>query len=163
MKKFTFKELISLVESGVKPVIIVTKKFADGTDLIYSEGMKTRVVAATNDYDGCIALTFDCTEFDEFNRTVAKKEWYDVNTKKHTATYFEYYERKPGSTVPMVESWYFAVSDIDSGASEEEFGHFEVEEGLNNSVFFLYRKDVELGCKMTYVQWLEDKVMATLL
>jgi len=123
----------------------------------------TRVVASTNDDDGCIALTFDCSGFDAFNRTVAKREWYNPNTKQHDATYFEYYERKPRDIVPLVESWYFAISDIEDGSAEKEFGHFEVEDTKNDSVFYLYQKDVELGCKMTYVQWLEDKVMATLL
>lgn len=163
MKKLTFKEVISLINAGIHPVITVTKKFADGTDLIYSEGMKTRVVGVTKDNDGGIELIFNSTEFDSFNRTIAKKEWYNPTTKKHDATYFEYYERKPGATVPFVESWFFCEYDIESGETEKEFGHFEVEEGLNNSVFFLYQKDVACGCKMSYVQWLEDKVMATLL
>lgn len=162
MKKLTFKELISLINAGAHPVIAVTKKFADGADTIYSEGMKTRVVGATKDNDGFIAFIFNSTEFDSFNRTIAKREWYNITTKKHDATYFEYYERR-GLEVPLTESWYFYISDIEDGSAEKEFGHFEVEDTKNDSVFFLYQKDVAVGCKMSYVQWLEDKVMATLL
>lgn len=162
MKKLTFKELISLVKSGIKPVITVTKKMCDNIDFIYNEGMRVRITNVKEDYGDCVELTFDGTEFDAYNRTIANKEWYDEKTESHTATYFEYYKNR-GFKVPLVESWSFSILDIEDGSTEKEFGHFEVEEGLNNSVFFLYQKDVAVGCKMSYVQWLEDKVMATLL
>lgn len=163
MKKLTFKELISLVKSNVKPVIIITKKFAENTDLIYSEGMRARVLGAAKDNNGRIELIFGSAEFDAFNRTIAKREWYNTTTEKYDATYFEYYERIPGSTVPLIDTWFFGEDDIESGETEKEFGHFEVEEELNTALFFLHQKDVASGCKMSYVQWLEDKVMATLL
>ena len=149
MKTVSLKELVSLVQSGVKPVLVVDKPFYDQVELIYGVGMKTRVVGASFK-DECYELTFDGTEFDEFNRSIAQPDWYNPETHKHDLKYFEHAEG-----YRLIDVWYFCEDD--------DLKEFHIEDGLSEPLYFLYQKDVQVGCKLTYVQWLEDKVMATLL
>ena len=88
MKTVTLAEIVALVRSGKHPVLTVNKAFYDTAELIYNEGMKTRIVAVSEDEDS-VQLTFDGTEFDEYNRSVAQPVWYNQQTRQYDLKYYE--------------------------------------------------------------------------
>lgn len=135
------KELAALIKDGVHPVVTFRPSV-----LVYENymepGMRGRLVSISNERDDMFRLLIDFTEFDEFNQQFESRNYYDKNG------------------VPCLtarESGYYKGSGHIYVDNDSEVDFFEIEESERLKLHVEFQAGQS---DKTYLQWLEDMVLA---
>ena len=136
------KELAQMVKDGIRPVVTFKAPILDKEGYLET-GMRGRLVAVSNEHDDMFKLHVDLSEFDDFNRQFESANYYDKDgVPRLTAREAGFYK------VPKDELYVGNDEDVD---------FCEVEEPGRLGLYETYRK---VSANTTYVQWLEDRVLA---
>lgn len=133
-------ELTKLVNSGFYPTVEFTDEASEFTCL--DEGMKAKLVKITFEEDNCWNCYFDQTDFEKYNETFMKPNYYDLNNN-------------PTLTAKENGCWRLKESFYVSNEYEEFFKIIE-----DNEIFNMFLQDG--GCKKNYIEWLEEKVRSSI-
>lgn len=137
----TGKELAQLVSDGIRPVVTFTAPILDKEGYLEA-GMRGRLVAVSNEHDDMFKLHVDLSEFDDFNRQFESANYYDKDGVPRLTA------RESG--------FYKAPKDEIYVDNNEDVDFCVVEEPNRLALYELYRK---AGDNLTYVQWLEDRIL----
>ncbi len=140
----TIKDLYEALLAGKRPVVTFTTGIEDKED--YAEGgMRARVLSATTPHaDGVLQITFDFEEFAQHNVAFEKSTYYDKQSNPVLTA------REAGFYRPQ-DHMYFDLS--------EELGNLMVfEDDAAVKLFQSYKAE---NSGVSYVSWLERKVLAT--
>ena len=97
-------DLIEKYHTGFRPVIAFTSKIGE-LETIFDGGMKARIKSISVHHDNIINITFDMTEFDEFNRVYEQPNYWDKNrTATLTAREAGHYPENGREGVYFVET-----------------------------------------------------------
>lgn len=145
------KELVELIRQGVTPIVRFQDPHSHG-ELEPDPGMLGRIleVGQVDEYDpkeSTVDFTVDFLEFTEQNKAFATRNFYDANGQP-TLTWMEtdYYEK---SAICRIHEMY------KSGGELCDLEHFEIVS--ENKILTEY---LESGSKLTYTNWLEEKLLA---
>lgn len=138
------KELALLVADGIRPVVTFQKPIEDMEGYLEA-GMRGRLVASNEQRGGRFEIYVDLTEFDNFNKQFESANYYDKSGVPCLTA------RQAGNYKEPKENFY-----VDS---DQEVNFLVVEEGGRLA---LHQEFVKSCAKSTYVQWLEDRVIAGL-
>jgi hypothetical protein len=137
------KELIQMLKSGKLPVATFTDAIK-GQETCIEPGMRGRLVSYREDAPECVVFTFDIAEFDEHNRPLETRDYFDASGEpKLTAREANYYN-------PKEEVW---------GPIEGEVLEFVIESDLVGALIARYEGEALAGGEAegkSYVQWLEE-------
>jgi len=139
----TGEQIAQLVKDGVHPVVTFKAPILDKEGYLEA-GMRGRLVAVSNEHDDMFKLHVDLSEFDEFNRQFESANYYDK-------------DRVPRLTA-RESGFYKEPKDEVYVGNDEEVDFCEVEEPNRLGLYEAYRKT---AAALSYVQWLEDRVLAT--
>lgn len=153
------KRLIDLVESGVKPVI----KWIDcGTPInefdTYDVGMMCRVEGITDkddlSDDNCIVfrVNTDFSEFEDFNKSVAKPTWFDDNNNPT----LKWHETK--AYPKNKKDWIYMqiAKDVNDPKAYSSGDMFDFVQDTRLTLYAQYESE---GSKDDYMTWLENQVI----
>lgn len=136
----TASDLAGLVTDGIHPVVEFRKGIED-IESYAESGMRARVVGTTEILGKDIKLSFDFSEFDDFNKAFEQSNYYDKKGKPTlTAREAGFYKG--------VETYFFEAQD-------ETDMYFEVVESWGLQLYERYKASGE-AC--SYVQWLEARI-----
>lgn len=112
------------------------------------DGMRATLYAGAHDGDECVLLHFDYSKFEPHNRTKAKPNYFDQNGIA-CLTVFEtnHYEAKDSNYFAETDDFrrFFRILDDKSSALFDRYLQAMAQEGVE---------------RITYVQWLENLVLA---
>lgn len=134
------KEFEAAIRNGQKPVVIFLKSVEDLEGYL-EPGMRGRIVAVRDEDDDLLSFTVDLAEFETFNAAFESSNYYDKDGNPRLTA------REAGYYKPIEEIW--------SGRSDEVPMSLEDSGRLN---LFTAYQDAKVG--LSYVQWLEDLVLA---
>lgn len=138
----TGAELAQLVSDGSQPVVTFKPPILEQEGYLEA-GMRGRLVAVSNEPDGIVKFRVDLAEFDDFNRAFESANYFDkAGVPCLTAREAGYYKD--------------AKESIYAGAADE-VDFCEVEASPR---FALYAEFRQSAAGRSYVQWLEDRVLA---
>lgn len=138
------KELASLLTDGIRPVVTFQQPIQDMEGYLEA-GMRGRLMAVSNQRDDMFQLHVDLTEFDDFNKQFESANYYDKSGVACLTARQSGYYKEPKE--------HFYVGN------DQEVDFLVIEEGGRLS---LHQEFVKGGAGKTYVQWLEDRVLAGL-
>jgi hypothetical protein len=140
------KELIQMLKSGHFPVATFTDAI-EGQETCIEPGMRGRLISYREDAPECVVFTFDIAEFDEHNRPLETRSYFNPSgIAMLTAREANYYN-------PKEEVW---------GPSEGEVHEFVIENDLVGALIARFEGEAEVGgdaVGKSYVQWLENIVL----
>lgn len=140
----TMRDLVESTRSGVRPVVTFHTKAIEGTEGYPEMGMRARITGAELRHDGdVIVVDFDFSEFEEHNKAFESRNYFD---KHGNATLTA---REHGSYVPQ--------DGLYLGPDDQQSAFFRVDSDARLEVYAAFKAS---GSTSTYVQWLEDKVLA---
>lgn len=140
------KELLKMFEDGKKITIRFTETI-EQLEGMFCENMMADVISIYND-DDCIILKVDQTRYYESNKQFDNPCWYNKENKKYDLPYEDYckqYDRE----VAMIEEVY----DDYKG---ELYNIIVVEDDTKE----LYERYLKESADKTYIEWLENIVLA---
>lgn len=136
------RDLAHLIQSGVRPVVTF-KPPIDDKECYLEPGMRGRLVLVTDKHDDIFKLQVDLTEFDDFNRQFESANYFDKNGQACLTA------REAGYLKAPQEDIYVGLDD--------EVDFCEMEDAAR---MVLYAEYQQQAAGRTYVQWLEDRVLA---
>lgn len=140
----TIADLLELVRSGSKPVVVFKKGVIEKED--YAEpGMRARVLSATApDGDDVLEIMFDFGEFEDFNRPLEVANYYDKDGKPSQTA------REAGFYKPQDRYFY--------GLNDPLADELEVVPTASLAMFEEFKA---LNSTDSYVEWLEKQVLVS--
>lgn len=135
------KTLRQLVTDGVHPVVTFTAAVLDKESYLEA-GMRGRLVATSAGRNDMFKLYIDLSEFEDFNRQFESANYYDKNGVPRLTA------REAGFYTGPAEEIYVG--------EDEEVDFCEIEEPHR---LRLYEEYLKAAAKVTYVQWLEDRIL----
>lgn len=143
MSKLMAQDIIArITQTG--PFDVQFKEKIEEYEAFAESGMRARITAA-GERDDCLEIRVDYDRFDAHNRPLAKPNYYD-KAGEATLTAYE------AGFYTGQDSLYLELND---DLSE----HLEIIESITTSLFDEYLAANANGEK-SYVQWLEDQVLA---
>lgn len=137
------KELAALITDGIHPVVTFMKPF-DNMEGYLEAGMRGRLAGVGNQHDDMFRLHIDLTEFDDFNKQFESANYFDDHGKP---------------CLTARESGYYKEPKEDFYVGDDQEVDFLVIEDADR--LKLYQNFTQDGAGKTYVQWLEDRVIAS--
>lgn len=141
----TIKDLISLIDTGKRPIVTFGQGITKLEEIYPEPGMRARILRFEKEDYGSVKVHF---EFDEF---------LSHNTPFESANYFD----KAGQpTLTAQEAgFYRPTEEIYFMVDDALDGLIAVESDAASALFESYRAE---DSTLTYLQWLEAKVLASL-
>lgn len=136
------KELAQMVSDGIHPVVTFKAPVLDKEGYLET-GMRGRLVAVSHEHDDMFKLHVDLSEFDDFNRQFESANYYDKDGVPRLTAREAGFHKAPKDELYV--------------GNGEEVDFCEVEEPNRLVLYETYRK---ASANTTYVQWLEDRVLA---
>lgn len=135
------RELSQMVQDGIHPVVFFKKDIADQEGYL-ENGMRGRIIGSKPGHDGCCVFIVDLGDFDTFNRNFESNKYYDKNQVPCLTA------REAGFYKQQEQVWVDVSAEIQS---------FEVENTERLALYLRFKSDRSGD---TYVQWLEDALIA---
>lgn len=136
------REFIKLVASGAQPTIEFGKGIEE-TESYAEPHMRAKVLHVGNREEHSVALMFDFSPFDEYNKAFETANYRDKATGRHDKTAREVGYYKPQDTI------YFGYDD--------KLPH--VFELVHDARVALFKRYTESGSTKGYTAWLEDELL----
>lgn len=136
-------EFLRMIHDGIRPVV----EFRPGIDEQEScidPGMRGRAVSAALDKDGLIVVQFDLEPFVEFNKPLARRDYYGPDGKASLTAWEAGYYR------PIEEIW------MDRDTNADAF--FKIVSAGSLALHEEYKRSAEPGT--SFLEWLEAELLA---
>lgn len=132
--------LLVFVKNGKKPIVKFTKDSYDYIEESVDPHMMCRIIGAEIEYVDSIRCHIDLNGFEEYNKSVASRDWRDENGEPRLTWFETSHYPKDGFTeiyLPLKEILPLEIVEEHSLLSEY----------------------VLTNCKKTYPEWLEEQVL----
>lgn len=144
------KDLVKLVESGVKPIIrVIESESLEGPD----DGMLGRIISVGKPdnwgKDG-VAIPFivDFTEFEKINKSLAQKNWFDIYGNPNLSWFETPYYNKEANNFSIFETY----------KKRKKYGNLHIIELVEGGNFPWVKEYLESNIQTNYVKFLEYKL-----
>jgi hypothetical protein len=140
----TGKELKSLVDAGITPVIEFTDAVEE-FELRYEKGMKAYVTKVSAPDEDEIEILAEEKDFSKYNKTLEKPIW----RKEYNGEYIYKFSELPDKKFNGSETIYDMLN-------EDTYNFVVLEDDKRINLFKQYQSE---NINISYVQWLENKVL----
>lgn len=138
------KDIAQAVQAGLRPVITFRDPGVADLEAYPEANIRARIIGVAQLSDELVRLTFDFTEFDEYNKAFESANYFDDN-------------RVPRLTARQ-KGKYKLQDTYTFGANESAKRYFTVQEDAATQLMAEFRATGRF--ETTYVDWLEEQVLA---
>lgn len=136
-------EFLQLIQDGRRPVVEF-KSGVEEQESCMDPGMRGRAVSAILGKDRCIVIRFDLDPFFEFNKPLARPNYYGPDGEANLTAW------EAGFYKPAEDIWIDGDADIAA--------LFEIISAENLTLYEEYKRSAEAGT--SYLRWLEAELLA---
>lgn len=138
----TVKQIYELILQGVKPIVQFSDNIADFDEESVDPNMRCKIIKASKEHGNLIRFEIDLKGFEDYNKSVARANWFDENGEPRL-TWFET-DKYPKDGIDAI------YIDIEADAP------FIL---VKNESIELFNQYLNSKSQLSYIEWLEETII----